>query len=186
MQSPILLSTALLTVLLSVGLFFFIRASTKDRTEVAQLVANRNEEPLFEELQNYFTQRAYRIAAVDSNRNQIKFEGFVRPSAFLAVFLTLLAAIGIFCLSLVLSFLFPDFSQFLPALVLIAPVAGFFYWQKAGRQEQVVLEIDTLAEAGQPVKSLLTVTAHRDEVAEMKRVLGLQPLEEGKGGFFSA
>lgn len=182
MQNPILTSTALLTLLLSVGLFFFIRASAKDRTEVAQLVTDQQEEPLFEQLQQYFARRAYRIAAVDANQNQVKFEGFVRPSAFLAVFLTLLAAIGIFCLSLVLAFLFPSAAQVFPVLVGLAPVAGWFYWTKAGRQEQVLLQVASLSQSAdqpnpsQAAKSLLTVTAHRDEVIAMKRELGLREL----------
>ena len=183
MQNSVLLSTALLTLLLSVGLFFFIRASAKDRTEVARLTTSQPEELLFEQLQQYFTQRAYRLAAVDSTRHQITFEGFVRPSAFLAIFLSLLAAIGIFCLSLVISFAFPSIAAFAPALVLIAPVAGFFYWRKAGRQEQVSLKVELLTESGtestsaeQP-QSLLTVTAHRDELAEMRRSLGLKEFE---------
>lgn len=176
MQNSVLLSTALLTLLLLVGLFFFIRASTKDRTEVVKLIAAQQEEPLFEQLQQYFQQRAYRLAAVDAGLEQITFEGFVRPSVFLAIFLTILAAIGIFCLSLVLTFVFPDAASVLPALVLLAPVAGLFYWQKAGRQEQVSLKVETLS--GAEPKSLLTVTAHRDELAELRRALGLREFEE--------
>jgi len=181
MQNSVLFSTALLTLLLAVGLFFFIRASTKDRTEVVKLIAIQQEESLFEQLQQYFTQRAYRLAAVDSGQHQIRFEGFVRPSAFLAIFLTFLAAIGIVCLALVLSFLFPAFASIFPAFVLIAPVAGFFYWKKSGRQEQVSLKVETLINgsgAENPPQSLLTVTAHRDELAEMRRALGLKEFEE--------
>lgn len=178
MQNPVLVSTALLTVLLSVGLFFFIRASAKDRTQVVQLVTEQREEPLFEQLQHYFTQRAYRIAEVDAAQDQIAFEGFVRPSAFLAVFLTLLAAIGIFCLALILSFIFPDAADMLPALVLISPLAGIFYWRKAGRPEQVFLHIEALNQPGMQPRSLLTVTAHRDELIEMQRALDLKRFEE--------
>jgi hypothetical protein len=177
MQNPVLSSTALLTALLSVGLFFFIRASTKDRTQVVKLVTDQQEEPLFETLQQYFTQRAYRIKSVDAKQNQITFEGFVRPSLFLAVFLTFLAAVGMFCLSLVLSFLFPGAASILPALTLISPVAGIFYWRKAGRQEQVFLQIESVEEPGTHAKSLLTVTAHRDELLEMQRTLELKPIE---------
>ncbi|WP_416672898.1 cofactor assembly of complex C subunit B [Egbenema bharatensis] len=177
MQNPVLLSTALLTLLLSVGLFFFIRASAKDRTQVVQLVTDQQEEPLFEQLQTYFTQRSYRLSGVDAEQHQIRYEGLVRPSLFLAIFLTFLAAIGIFCLSLVLSFLFPAAASYLPALVLIAPIAGWFYWQKAGRPEQVSLQVETLTQANAQAKSLLTVTAHRDEVLAMRRSLNLQEFE---------
>lgn len=177
MQNPVLLSTALLTMLLSVGLFFFIRASAKDRTQTVQFVAEQQEEPLFEQLAAYFAERSYHLAAVDSEQNQIKYEGYVRPSLFLAIFLTVLAAIGIFCLSLVLSFLFPSLASVVPALVLAAPIAGWFYWRKAGRPEQVTLQVETLTSSNATSQSLLTIAAHRDEVLTMRKALNLKEFE---------
>jgi Cofactor assembly of complex C subunit B len=176
MQMPVLSSTALLTALLAVGLFFFIRASTKDRIEVVRLVTPLPEESLRETIQQYFTQRAYRIASVDAAEQQVTYEGLVSPSIFLAVFLTVLAAIGCFCMALVLAFLFPDGARFFPALVIVAPVAGVFYWKKSGRQEQVALKVETLVDEGAS-QCLLTVTAHRDELAELKQSLGFKELE---------
>lgn len=174
MQTPILSSTALLTVLMSVGLVFFIRASTKDRIQVAKLVTPQQGEPLLEQIQQYFTQRSYRIAAVNEATNQVTFEGFVRPSVFLAIFLSLLAAIGLLCLALMLSFALPSATPVLPALALLSPIAGFFYWKKSGRPEQVLLQV----EMSEAASSILTVTAHRDELAELQRSLNLKPLEE--------
>ena len=92
MNTTILSSTLLLTLLLAVGLFFFIRASVKDRTEQVKLIAEQPEESLLTQLQEYFDQRAYRIDSVDAATNHVTFSGFVRPSWFLAIFLTLLAA----------------------------------------------------------------------------------------------
>jgi Cofactor assembly of complex C subunit B len=180
MQTPVLSSTALLTILMSIGLVFFIRASTKDRIQVAKLVTPQQGEPLLEQIQQYFTQRAYRIATVDAAKNQVTYEGFVRPSVFLAVFLTLLAAIGLLCLALMLSFSFPDATSLLPGLVIFAPLAGIFYWKKSARPEQVLLQVEALSDSNQPSsaqQSLLTVTAHRDELAELQRSLNLTPLE---------
>lgn len=181
MITPVLASTALLTLLLAVGLFFFIRASTKDRTEVVTLVTERPQESLLEQLQNYFTHRAYRIVTVNAAENRVTYEGVVRPSLFLAIFLTALAAVGILCLALVLSLLFPQWANILPSLVLIAPIAGLFYWQKAGRAEQVSLRVETLAGDNASVQHLITVTAHRDELAELRRALALQPFEKDEG-----
>lgn len=175
MQIPVLTSTALLTVLLSVGLFFFIRASTKDRIEVAKLLSEQQGEPLLEQIQQYFVQRAYRLTAVDATKNRVTYEGLVRPSLFLAVFLTLLAAVGILCLTLVLSLLFPDAARLLPVLTVFAPIAGIFYWRKSMRPEQVSLQVEFLSD--RPDQSLLTVTAHRDELAELRQSLGLKPVE---------
>ncbi|NEQ63648.1 MAG: cofactor assembly of complex C subunit B, partial [Moorea sp. SIO4A1] len=103
MNTTILASTLWLTLLLAVGLFFFIRASVKDRIQQVKLASPETEESLLNQLKQYFYQRAYQVAAVDAATNQVTFQGIVRPSWFLAIFLTVLAACGILCLSLVLS-----------------------------------------------------------------------------------
>ncbi|MBD2386171.1 cofactor assembly of complex C subunit B [Cylindrospermum sp. FACHB-282] len=173
MDTVILPSTLLLTLLLSVGLFFFIRASTKDRIEKAQLVSEQDEAALMSQLKEYFRSRSYRVAAVDQEQNQVTFEGFVRPSSFLAVFLTLLAFTGLACLSLVLTLLFPGSSQLFPAIVVLSPLSGLFYWKKAGRLEKVSLKVE-LNQNEQRSPSSVTVIAHRDELAELQRALQLK------------
>lgn len=173
MDTPILPSTLLLTLLLSVGLVFFIRASTKDRTEVAQLVSLKDEATLLPQLKEYFQSRSYRVAAVDPEQNQVTFEGFVRPSWFLAVFLTLLAAAGTLSLALVLSQLFPQLGNIPLGLILLSPASGLFYWKKAGRLEKVSLKVKpTLGETH--FKSRITVVAHRDEVLTLQQLLQLK------------
>ncbi|BAY46835.1 hypothetical protein SAMD00079811_44500 [Scytonema sp. HK-05] len=176
MDTATLPSTLLLTFLLSVGLFFFIRASTKDRTETEKLVCEQDEATLMPQLREYFQTRSYRVAAVDPKQNQVTFEGFVQPSWFLAVFLTLLAAAGLLCLSLVLSLLFPKLSTIFLGLVLLSPLSGVFYWKKAGKLEKVSLKVEaTQGEEHSPSK--ITVTAHRDELIELRRALGLKICE---------
>ncbi len=173
MDTATLPSTLMLTLLLSVGLFFFIRASTKDRTEVAQLVSEQDEATLMSQLREYFRARSYRVAAVDPEQNQVIFEGNVRPSWFLAIFLTVLAAVGILCLSLVLSQLFPSLSVFFLGMVLLSPLSGIFYWKKAEKLEKVSLKVEA-TQSESPSSSTITVTAHRDELIELKRVLKLK------------
>jgi hypothetical protein len=173
MDTAILPSTFLLTLLLSVGLFFFIRASTKDRTEKAQLVSEQNEAALMPQLKEYFRSRSYRVVEVDPEKNQVTFEGFVKPSWFLAVFLTLLAAIGLACLSLVVSLLFPAFGTLSLGIVLMAPLSGIFYWRKAGRLERVSIKLEATSNQQHP-SSIITVIAHRDELFELQRVLQLK------------
>ena len=176
MDSTVSQSTFLLTLLLSVGLFFFIRASTKDRIEIMRLGSEQNEDTLMNSLKEYFRSRSYRVLAVDSTKNQVTFEGFVSPSWFLAVFLTLLAAVGLGCLALVLSMLFPDFGQFFLLLILFSPLSGFLYWKKSGRLEKVSLKMENIP-SGQDFSSTITVTAHRDELAELQRALQLKTLD---------
>jgi hypothetical protein len=177
MDTAIVPSTLLLTLLLSVGLFFFIRASTKDRTETALLVSEQDEAALMPQLKQYFSSRSYRVAVVDQAQNQVTFEGFVRPSWFLAVFLTVLAAAGLICLSLVLSMLFPGVGLLSLGLVLLSPVSGIFYWQKAGRLEKVSLKVES-TQKEQHFPSKITVTAHRDELMELQRALQFFKIDE--------
>lgn len=112
MNTAIRPSILVLTLLMSVGLIFFIRASVKDRTQKVKLVSEQAEASLIAQLQQYFAQRSYRVVRVDAEQNSVTFEGEVLPSYFLAIFLTLLAASGILCLALVLSMLFPSLSGF--------------------------------------------------------------------------
>ena len=161
-----------LTLLMFVGLVFFIRAATKDRTQVAQLLAPCSEESLLAQLQQYFDQRAYRVTAIDAAANQVTFEGMVRPSVFLTLLLTLMAAIGALCFALVLSMLVPLSLVGGLSFLGLAPLAGWFYWRGAGRSEQVSLKVQA-ASPPSAMTCLITVKAHRDELAELQRALGL-------------
>jgi uncharacterized membrane protein YphA (DoxX/SURF4 family) len=172
MNDSVITSTLLLTLLLMVGLFFFIRGSTKDRTQEVELVSEQPEESLLDQLRQYFGQRAYRVATVDAATNQVTFEGRVRPSLFLAVFLSCLAAIGMLCLTLVLSMVLPDMSPLWFGLLLLSPLAGVFYWRGSDRVEQVLLRVGQEGSV-----SLITVRAHRDELAELQRILNLKSAE---------
>lgn len=177
MDIPVLTSTAFLTVLLAIGLVFFIRASSKDRTQVVKLITNQPEQTLKEQLNAYFSQRAYRVDSIDPEQNRVTFSGLVRPSLFLAVFVSLLAGVGILCLALVLAMLYPAAAPVFPALVLLAPGAGVFYWKTAGRPETVVLSVETLADTDALSQNVLTVTAHRDELLELQTALQLTPCD---------
>ncbi|MEM7579719.1 MAG: cofactor assembly of complex C subunit B [Mastigocoleus sp.] len=176
MDIPVLPSTLLLTLLLLIGLIFFIRASAKDRTQTVKLASQRDEAVLMPQLQDYFTARSYRVAAIDPLTNQVTMTGFVRPSVFLTIFLTLLATVGLLCLSLVISQLFPNLNLAFLGIVLLAPLAGLFYWKKAGRLENVVLQLEK-TESTDKFSSKLTVIAHRDEVLEIQKALQLVSIE---------
>ena len=180
MDTSVLNSTFLLTLLLLIGLFFFIRASIKDRIEVLQIRSEQPPESVLDQLQQYFTDRAYRVAAIDASQQTIRWEGQVRPSWFLAIFLSSLAAVGSSCLA-VLGMLFPPAATWVWGLLLIAPLAGLFYWKGAGRAESVSLQVDTSVPAATPTESptsVMTVTAHRDELAALKRSLPFEFAEQ--------
>lgn len=176
MNAAILPSTFVLALLMSVGLLFFIRASVKDRIEVVKLASEQSEVALLDQLQAYFSNRAYHIAATDATQLQVTFEGLVRPSLAMAAFLTLLAAIGFLCLALMLTMLYPGFSEALLGLTLLSPIAGVFYWRGAARPEKVVLQIEEESTSETQALSVVIVTAHRDELAELQRNLSLKLL----------
>jgi hypothetical protein len=178
MNNAVLLpSTFALTVLLAIGLFFFIRASAKDRTQVVRLVSERSEDELLPQLRQYFVARAYRVDQVDAATNQVTLSGNVRPSLFLAIFLSFLAGVGGLCLGLVLSVSLPNVPYLWLAFVAVAPLAGGFYWQKAGRVEQVSFKLEASndhATTATVAGSLIKVRAHRDELEALQQSLNLK------------
>ncbi|NMG57725.1 cofactor assembly of complex C subunit B [Geitlerinema sp. P-1104] len=179
MDTVSLNSIAVPTLLMAVGLFFFIRASVKDRTEVLSLASDRPPESLSRQLKDYLCERSYRVAGFDPEQNCVTFEGKVRASWFLAIFLSFLAAIGFLCVALVLATLIPRLSQGIIALVFLSPLAGVFYWQRANRREQVLVTVKD-EEKTSPMRnaegSLATIVGHRDELAALQRAMpDLQP-----------
>lgn len=156
-----------------IGLFFFIRASVKDRTKQIQLIPAESEDILLKKLQEYFEARYYQLTAVDAANKQITFRGFVQPSLFLTILLTILAVVGLFCLALVLFLLFPDIKHLFWLLLLVAPLAGLFYWRKAGRWEEILLQV--ILKTDSP--NLVSVTAHRDELIQLQENLPVQTVE---------
>ena len=173
-------STFFLTLLLAIGLFFFIRASFKDRTTTRRFLSPEPESALLTQLQQYFDARAYQVTAIDAEQGQIQLAGRVKPSVFLAIFLSVLAAVGLFCLDLLVAFSAPEYWRWSLFSLAIAPGAGVIYWNRAGRTETVEFNVSPPPAAGcqdastqAPRGSCLTVTAHRDELIQLKRSLPL-------------
>ncbi|NEQ46463.1 MAG: cofactor assembly of complex C subunit B [Leptolyngbya sp. SIOISBB] len=172
-----------LTFLLFIGLFFFIRASTKDRTETALYVTPLADVTLLEKLQQYFADRAYRVTEVDSDSGQIALEGRVGASIFLAVFLGSLAGVGLLCLALVLVMSSSRLGYWPYGLLGLSPLASWFYWQGANRLEKVafcVLSSDGAASVDSGMttsETRLQVTAHRDELATLAAQIPLKRQE---------
>jgi len=164
-------STLLLTLLMMIGLVFFIRASTKDRTEVLTMTRPAQADEVLQELIRHFEARAYVIQTAERDKHQVSLRGMVRPSIFLALFLTMLAIIGLVCLSLVLVSLFPQVGFAWLGLALFAPVAGWYYWRRAKREEQVMVQVQAADASNLENGSLATVTAHRDELIALQQAL---------------
>jgi len=167
---PTIYSTLLLTGLLFLGLVSFLRGSIRDRTADAVFKGDQlNDDRLLMQVRDHFQQRAYKVVEIDPERDIAVLLGQVRPSIFLAVFLTVLAATGLICLGLVLGILIPDLENLWLWLIVVSPIAGVFYWRGVPRERKVSLQL--LPEAR------LKVRAHKDEIAELERSLKLEKLE---------
>ena len=156
-----------------IGLFFFIRASVKDRTKQIQLLPADSEDILIKTLQDYFEARAYQLTSIDPKTKQVTFKGYVQPSIFLAILLSFLAVVGLSCLTLILFLLFPNLNQLCWLLLLAAPLAGIFYWQKARRWEKILLQV--IMRNDRP--NLVAITAHRDELIQLQTNLTVQAVD---------
>jgi Flp pilus assembly protein TadB len=173
-DTPVLTSTLLLTLLLFVGLFFFVKASVKDRTQQSRYGFSQSADTVLVELGQYFQTRAYRVMAVNDNATQVTLAGQVRPSLFLASLLTGLVVVGLMCLSLVLATLLPQIGLGFLGIVVFAPLATWFYWQRAARQETIALQV--LPDTAPNHTCLLQVTAHRDELRALESTWQIQPI----------
>ena len=165
-------STLFLTLLMAIGLLFFIRASIKDRTESREIKLPQTPVLALETLENHFQNRGYQIILRDPENQTVTLQGFVPPSLFLSIFLTFLAAIGLFCLGLVLAIVLPTGNDAWFFLALLAPLAGVFYWRGAGRAEHIQIELASIDQIS-PTEwiTIGNVTAHRDELVVLSQAL---------------
>jgi len=130
---PTIYSTLFLTILLFVGLISFLRGSIRDRTTDALFTVKKlaveqiTDDRLLMQVRDHFRQRAYKVVEIDPERDVVTLLGQVKPSLFLAVFMTVLAAIGLICLGLVLGILIPDLENIWLWLTAMSPIAGMFY-----------------------------------------------------------
>jgi len=169
-------STFILTLLLLVGLFFFIRASTKDRLEQWTACIPQAMDSTRAALQHHFEERAYHVTDLQSSADtaagqRLELRGTVRASWFLAIFLSLLAGVGGGCLALVLGLLWPAVGYGWASVLLVAPLAGRFYWTRANRQETVIITLSPLPD--QSDHTQVQVQGHRDELAVLRQSLGV-------------
>ena len=101
-------STLLLTVLLAIGLVFFLRAASKDRTTVVDVMSPQPPLTVLDGLSAWLEARGWSRDGGDAERQVLRFKGKVASSQPLAVLLSLLAAIGSACFGLVLRQLSPQ------------------------------------------------------------------------------
>ncbi|MGD1943125.1 MAG: cofactor assembly of complex C subunit B [Leptolyngbyaceae cyanobacterium] len=184
MTEPIQLispSIITLTVVLAIGLVFFIRASTKDRFDKESYSTEMDDIALLETLQQYFANRAYQVTAANPESGSISLKGKVGASIFMAIFLGSLAGIGFACLALVLAIAYPQLGYWPYGLLILSPLASWFYWRGSTRVEQVDFQVTSVGDSTtrglEQSGAQLRVSAHRDELAVLESQLALKRKE---------
>lgn len=105
--SVVLPSTLLLTLLLSTGLVFFLRASSKDRTTAMVISSYRPSLPLLRDLDNWLAKRGWQVVRTRPEQRHLVYEGHVAASVPLAVLLAVLGCCGGLALGLVIGQVLP-------------------------------------------------------------------------------
>ena len=155
-------STLFLTILLSIGLVFFLRAASKDRTTVVDIQSPLPPLEILNGISFWLEERGWKKNGGNVEEKLLVFNGSVASSTFLAIFLSCLGGLGSACLGLVLIQLYPSLGWW-PLLLtaLGAPLAGWVYRIKSQREE--LLELKLLSSELSSI-SVLRIKAHRDEL----------------------
>jgi len=164
-------STLLLTVLLAVGLVFFLRAASKDRTTVVEVRSSRPPLEVLPAMADWLQQRGWIAEESQPERRLLRFRGQVQASAALALLLSLLGAVGAGSLGLVIRQLLPQLGWWPLLLVGLGPLAGVIYRRRAARAETVELRLISHDLA---TGSALRLRAHRDELIALEQEMGPQ------------
>ncbi len=159
-------SVLLLTILLAVGLAFFLRAASKDRTTIVDVYSPLPPIEVLNGIMNWLQERGWKNDGGDADQRVLRFHGNVASSPALAVFLSLLGGLGSSCLGLVIIQLFPVLSWWPLLLAVVgAPLAGFLYYRRSSRIESLELKLMNTEETS---GCLLRLRAHRDELIAME------------------
>ena len=155
-------STLFLTILLAIGLGFFLRAASKDRTTVVDVTSPLPPLEVLKGISFWLEKRGWKKNGGNVEQKLLIFNGNVASSAFLVIFLSCLGGLGAACLGLVLIKLYPSLSWWPLLLAVIgAPLAGIIYRVKSSREES--LEVKLLS-SDLSDSSILRIKAHRDEL----------------------
>ena len=155
-------STLFLTILLAIGLGFFLRAASKDRTTIVDVQSPLPPLEVLKGISFWLEERGWEKNGGNIEQKLLLFHGSVASSTFLVIFLSCLGGLGAACLGLVLIQLYPSLSWWPLLLSAIgAPLAGFVYRIKSKREES--LELKLLSSDLSQI-SILRIKAHRDEL----------------------
>ena len=164
-------STLLLTILLAIGLFFFLRASSKDRTTVVEMSSSQHPLKVLNALCEWLSLRGWEQTGGDFDQRILIFKGQVVSSKFLAIFLGILGGFGSCALGLVIIQIYPTLGWWPILLGFIGgPFAGVFYFKKSAREEK--FELRLISKNEDEKMTLMRLRAHRDELISLENELG--------------
>ena len=163
-------SILLLTILLAIGLFFFLRASSKDRTTVVEITSSQKPVEVLNIMYQWLQLRGWKQIGGDFDQRILIFKGQVTSSKLLAIFLSLLGALGSCALGLVIIQIFPTLGWWPILLGLIGgPFSGMIYFKKSAREEK--FELRLLSNENTEEMTLIRLRAHRDELISLENEL---------------
>ena len=163
-------STLVLTILLSIGLFFFLRASSKDRTTVVEITSSQKPLEVLNIMYEWLNLRGWKQIGGDFDQRILIFKGQVVSSKLLAIFLGLLGGVGSCALGLVIIQIYPGLGWWPILLGLIGgPLSGIIYFKKAAREEK--FELRLISNDDNEEMTLMRLRAHRDELISLENEL---------------
>ncbi len=175
-------STLLLTILLAIGLFFFLRASSKDRTTVVEISSSQKSLKVLNDLCEWLNLRGWKQSGGNSDKKILIFKGQVVSSKFLAIFLGILGFFGSCSLGLVIIQIYPFLGWWPILLGLIGgPTSGIIYFKKSAREEKFELR---LIEKDDNKNTFMRLRAHRDELISLENELGEKLQLKSDGSLF--
>ena len=163
-------STLFLTILLAIGLFFFLRASSKDRTTVVEITSSQKPLEVLNVIYEWLNLRGWKQIGGNFDNRTLMFKGQVVSSKFLAIFLSLLGGFGSCALGLVIVQIYPKLGWWPILLGLIGgPLSGIIYSKKSTREEK--FELRLISNDDSEEMTLIRLRAHRDELISLENEL---------------
>ena len=175
-------STLLLTILLAIGLFFFLRASSKDRTTIVEISSSQQPIKVLNGLCEWLNLRGWKQTGGDFEQRILIFKGQVVSSKFLAIFLGFLGGFGSCALGLVIIQIYPALGWWPILLGLIGgPLSGMVYFKRSAREEKFELR---LINKDDDMMTFMRLRAHRDELISLENELSDKLELKSNGSLF--
>ena len=178
-----LTSTLFLTILLAIGLFFFLRASSKDRTTIVEITSSQKPVEVLNIMYEWLNLRGWKQTGGDFDQRTLTFKGQVVSSKLLATFLSLLGGFGSCALGLVIIQIYPNLGWWPILLGFIGgPLSGVIYFKKSAREEK--FELRLLSNGDNEEMTLMRLKAHRDELISLENELSSRLNLKSDGSLF--